>query len=430
MFRREELIFSLIGKEGSRRIKVLTGLRQSGKSTVLFGLFKEHLSTWGAAPDHILEVDLGAERNADLRDPERLEAYVRAGVAVPGEQYFVLIDGIELAFSAEELKAAPAPPARILSVLDAFLDLGNADVYVTGSSPAVLLGRVAAYLGERADVVPIFPISFREFCEDFRGSEKEAYAGYMKYGGLPHAAELESGEEKSEYLASVFEDIFSEDIIEQYQVNLPGVFVKMLNVLCSSVGTPVNDSRLARTIKTTRGLDIDPETVSSYLGYLEEAGLFSKARRYDVKRKKYYDYPSVYYCTDIGLRNARLGFREMEEAAVMKNIIYNELRTRGYTVDVGVVPVRWADEERKVHQKNCEIDFIARKGNKIYYIQSAPDVADPEKEREELRPLRAVRDFFRKILVSGSYTGSRIDEEGILRIGMTEFLLDENSLDS
>ena len=428
MIRRDDYIKRIIKKQWNGRVKIITGIRRSGKSTILFDLFKQHLINTGVSEDDIISIALDQNRYAALRDPDELAAYIRNRITDENRRYYLMIDEIQFAISSEELRNTDVP-VRIYGVLNEFLANKNVDIYVTGSNSKLLSKDISTEFRGRGDVIQIFPLSFREFVSGTDMDKRDAYDEYMMYGGMPYLTCLDSDEEKLQYLTDLFEEIYFKDIEERYQIGLPGILREITSELCSSVGSLTNASKLSRTIKSTKSLDVDSETVSSYLRYLQDAFLFSEAVRYDIKGKKYFEYPSKYYCTDIGLRNARLGLRQMEETHIMENIIYNELLIRGYVVDVGVIAIRETDENKKVHQKNCEVDFVARKGSKIYYLQSALNMDDPDKEKTEIRPYKAIDDSFKKIIVSKSYGKSWTDEKGILRIGLIDFLLDVNSLD-
>lgn len=428
MIERTRYVEALMKKRWNGRIKVITGIRRCGKSTIVFKLFKKQLLKTETDKEHIIEIALDEDKYAKLRDPEELSIYIRKKIKSTKDRYFVLIDEIQLAISYEELKN-PDVPVRIYGILNELLNRENVDVYVTGSNSKLLSKDIATEFRGRGDVVHVYPLSFAEFYSGYKGDKRDAYDEYIMYGGMPYLSQIYTDEEKYTYLSELFEEVYFKDIEGRYRIDLPRVLRGMTSFLCSSVGSLTNASKISRTIKTTQNVTADPETINTYLKYLKDAFLFSEAVRYDVKGKKYFEYPSKYYCTDIGLRNARLGFRQMEATHIMENVIYNELLVRGYIVDVGVVPIRESDENKVIHQKNCEVDFVARKGSKVYYIQSALSMDDPEKEKTEIRPLSAIGDSFRKIVVSGSYGKSWIDEAGILRIGMIDFLLDENSMD-
>lgn len=428
MIERKKYLEALIRRQWNHRIKVITGIRRCGKSTLLFELFREYLLSSGVSENNIISLALDDDLNEKYRDPHCLSAYVRELASDPAQKYYVLIDEIQFAISKEELRQKDQP-VRLYSVLNGFLRLKNIDVYVTGSNPKMLSKDISTEFRGRGDEVKVYPLSFREFYEACGQDKMDAYNEYSMYGGMPYLFTLDRDEDKYQYLSNLFEEIYFKDIEERYSIALPGVLRELTSDLCSSIGSLTNANKISRTLQSVKHMKVDSETISLYLNYLTESFLFSKAVRYDIKGKKYFDYPSKYYCTDIGLRNVRLGLRQQEETHIMENLIYNELIVRGCHVDVGVIPIVEKNQEGKREQKNCEIDFIAASGSKRYYIQSALNMDDPQKEKTEIRPLRAVKDSFKKIIVSKSYGKSWTDDAGILRINIIDFLLDENSLE-
>lgn len=419
---------ALIRRQWNHRIKVITGIRRCGKSTLLFELFRGYLLSSGVSENNIISLALDDDLNEKYRDPHCLSAYVRELASDPAQKYYVLIDEIQFAISKEELRQKDQP-VRLYSVLNGFLRLKNIDVYVTGSNSKMLSKDISTEFRGRGDEVKVYPLSFREFYEACGQDKMDAYNEYSMYGGMPYLFTLDRDEDKYQYLSNLFEEIYFKDIEERYSIALPGVLRELTSDLCSSIGSLTNANKISRTLQSVKHMKVDSETISLYLNYLTESFLFSEAVRYDIKGKKYFDYPSKYYCTDIGLRNVRLGLRQQEETHIMENLIYNELIVRGCHVDVGVIPIVEKNQEGKREQKNCEIDFIAASGSKRYYIQSALNMDDPQKEKTEIRPLSAVKDSFKKIIVSKSYGKSWTDEAGILRINIIDFLLDENSLE-
>ena len=428
MIERKKYLDALIRRQWNHRIKVITGIRRCGKSTLLFELFREYLLSSGVSENNIISLALDDDLNEKYRDPHCLSAYVRELASDPAQKYYVLIDEIQFAISKEELRQKDQP-VRLYSVLNGFLRLKNIDVYVTGSNSKMLSKDISTEFRGRGDEVKVYPLSFREFYEACGHDKMDAYNEYSMYGGMPYLYTLERDDDKYQYLSSLFEEIYFKDIEERYSIALPGVLRELTSDLCSSIGSLTNANKISRTLQSVKHIKVDNETISIYLNYLTESFLFSEAVRYDIKGKKYFDYPSKYYCTDIGLRNVRLGLRQQEETPIMENLIYNELVIRGYHVDIGVIPIVEKNQEGKREQKNCEIDFIAASGSKRYYIQSALSMDDPQKVKTEIRPLSAVKDSFKKIIVSKSYGKSWTDEEGILRINIIDFLLDENSLE-
>jgi predicted AAA+ superfamily ATPase len=428
MIERKKYLEALIRRQWNHRIKVITGIRRCGKSTLLFELFREYLLSSGISENNIISLALDDDLNEKYRDPHCLSAYVRELASDPAQKYYVLIDEIQFAISKEELRQKDQP-VRLYSVLNGFLRLKNIDVYVTGSNSKMLSKDISTEFRGRGDEVKVYPLSFREFYEACGQDKMDAYNEYSMYGGMPYLFTLDRDEDKYQYLSNLFEEIYFKDIEERYSIALPGVLRELTSDLCSSIGSLTNANKISRTLQSVKHMKVDSETISLYLNYLTESFLFSEAVRYDIKGKKYFDYPSKYYCTDIGLRNVRLGLRQQEETHIMENLIYNELIVRGCHVDVGVIPIVEKNQEGKREQKNCEIDFIAASGSKRYYIQTALNMDDPHKEKTEIRPLSAVKDSFKKIIVSKSYGKSWTDEAGILRINIIDFLLDENSLE-
>lgn len=428
MIERKRYLEKLIRKQWNGRIKIVTGIKRCGKSTLLFEIFKDYLYKQGVHDSNIISIALDDDLNSSLRDPGKLSSFVRERTSDKDQKYYVLIDEIQYAISKEELRDKDAP-VRLYGVLNGFLHLKNIDVYVTGSNSKMLSSDIATEFRGRGDVVKMYPLSFAEFYAVAGLEKQDAYNEYSMYGGMPYLLSLRLDDDKSEYLSDLFNEIYLKDIEDRYTIALPSVLRSLTDDLCSSVGSLTNASKIARTLQSARHIHVDAETIATYLNYLTESSLFSKAKRYDVKGKKYFEYPSKYYCADIGLRNIRLGLRQQEETHIMENIIYNELLCRGLLVDVGVIPITEKNSEGKWTQKNCEIDFVATRGSKKYYIQSAFNMDEPEKSQKELRPLRAVRDSFRKIVISKSYGKSWFDDDGILRINPTDFLLDPESLD-
>lgn len=427
MIRRERYLNQLIKKQWNGRIKIITGIRRCGKSTLLFDLFKAYLINEGVNEDHVIAIALDDDQNARFRSPDILSEHVRNICTDKEQKYYLLLDEVQYAISKAELKDKENPP-RLYSVLNGLLHLKNVDVYVTGSNSKLLSKDVMTEFRGRGDVVHIYPLSFGEFYEASGLDKADAYNEYMTYGGMPYLLRLESENEKFQYLNELFEEIYFKDIEERYTIGLPQVLRELTTNLCSSVGSLTNASKIARTVNSHKTEKTNSETISSYLGYLTDSFLFSKSERYDVKGKRYFEYPSKYYCTDVGLRNIRLGLRQQEETHILENLLYNELRVRGYQVDVGVVTVTESKPDGKRAQKSLEIDFIARKGSQMVYIQSALSMDDKQKQDSELRSLKAVNDSFQKIVVSKSYGKRWTDENGILRIGLVDFLLDESYL--
>ena len=428
IYNREKYVRILADKQWNGRIKVITGLRRCGKSTVLFDLFKAHLIENGVRPDHILEIALDIDENEKYRDPYEMSGFIREKCNRTDDKYYLFLDEIQYAISKEELRNRDEP-VRLYSVLNGFLYMKNIDVYVTGSNSKLLSKDVSTEFRGRGDNVHIYPLTFSEFLDFSRLEKHEAYDEYLMFGGMPYLLSLDTDEKKYNYLAELFEEIYFKDIEERYDIRLPGVLRELTSSLCSSVGSLTNASKISRAVGSVKGIKTDPETISSYLSYLTDSFLFSKVERYDIKGKKYFEYPSKYYAADVGLRNVRLGLRQQEETHIMENIIYNELICRGFAVDVGNVEIVERNQEDRRVQKNLEVDFIARRGSKKYYIQCALNMDNEEKAKAELKSLLSIDDSFKKMVISKSYGKSWTDDKGILRLGLMDFLTDETSID-
>lgn len=416
----------LISRKENGLIKVITGIRRCGKSYLLFNLFYNYLLSEGIGEENIVKITLDDDENEELRDPKKLSAYIRDKLRNNDKMHYVFIDEVQYAIRKEDLKTDK--PLPLYGVLNGLLRLSNVDVYVTGSNSKLLSKDVMTEFRGRGDEVRIYPLSFEEYYDFVGGDKADVFEEYARYGGLPLILSKKTSKEKVKYLSDLFKEVYFKDIEERYNIAMPEVMQLLADDLCSSVGSLTNSSKIANTLKTVKNVDVNSQTISTYLNYLEESFLFSQARRFDVKGKKYFSFPSKYYCTDMGLRNARLNFRQQEETHIMENIIYNTLIIRGYSVDVGVVEVTEKGKDGKKHQTQCEIDFVVNDGMNKYYIQSALNVDDENKEKTELRPLLATKDFFKKIIITKSRMKPWLDESGIMHIGLYDFLLDENCL--
>ncbi len=425
IIRRDSYLNRLIEKKENGLIKVITGIRRCGKCYLLFNLFYDYLAESGVKEEQIITVALDDDAFVQYRDPDELSKYLRSKI-VNKEQYYVLIDEVQYAISKEELKNPD--DIRLYNVLNGLMRLRNVDIYVTGSNSKMLTKDVLTAFRGRGDELKVFPISFKEYYDFAGGDKSDVYEEYALYGGMPLVLSKKSDVEKMSYLRGFFTEVYFKDIVERYDIALPDVLEELTDDLCSSIGSLTNAGKIANTLQSVKGIKVSSATVSSYLNYLTESFLFSNAKRYDVKGKRYFEYPSKYYCADVGLRNARLNFRQQEETHIMENIIYNELLCRGYSVDVGVVDIV-ERKDNKQSKKQCEIDFVVNVGSKKYYIQSALNVGDPTKMDTELRPLKNTKDFFKKIIVSKTSQKPWTDDDGILHLGLYEFLLNENALD-
>lgn len=425
VIQRNEYLDKMTGKKGNGLIKVITGIRRCGKSFLLFNLFYDHLLESGVKEEQIIMIALDDDLYLKYRDPDELSRYIR-GKIVNKDMYYILIDEIQYAITKEELKNPEN--IRLYNVLNGLMRLRNVDIYVTGSNSKMLTRDVLTAFRGRGDEIKVFPLSFAECFAYMGGDKSEAYEEYALYGGMPLVLTKKSSAEKMTYLQNLFTEVYFKDIVERYDIELPDVLSELTDDLCSSAGSLTNANKISNTLRTVRNLKVSSTTVSNYLNYLIESFLFSNAKRYDVKGKKYFEYPSKYYCTDIGLRNARLNFRQQEETHIMENIIYNELLRREYSVDVGVVEIVESSGGKRT-KKQCEIDFVINKGSKKYYIQSALNVSEPSKLEAELRPLKHIKDFFKKIIIVKTSMKPWTDENGILHLGLYEFLLNENALE-
>ena len=425
IIKRDEYLKKFIDRKENRLIKVITGIRRCGKSFLLFNLFYDYLIGSGVEEEQIIKIALDDDTFEKYRDSNELSKYIRERI-VNSDMYYILIDEVQYAITKEELKNSEN--IRLYNVLNGLMRLRNVDIYVTGSNSKMLTKDVLTAFRGRCDEIKIYPISFKEYYSIEGGDKSDAYEEYALYGGMPLVLTKKSDAEKMRYLQTLFTEVYFKDIEERYDIEMPDVLSELTDDLCSSVGSLTNASKIAKTLQTVKRVKVSSTTISSYLNYLIESFLFSNAKRYDVKGKKFFEYPSKYYCTDIGLRNARLNFRQQEETHIMENIIYNELLCREYSVDVGVVEIVETNEGQR-SKKQCEIDFVVNKGSKRYYIQSALNVSDASKLETELRPLKNTKDFFKKIIISKTSMRHWTDDDGILHMGLYDFLLNENSLD-
>lgn len=427
LIRRDRYLQKLVDRMGNGQIKVITGVRRCGKSFLVFNLFRDYLREQGIPDDHVIEIALDDDDNEALRDVRNLSRHIKEQLAAAGGMRYVLLDEVQFAITREEMRNHDIQ-VRLYGLLNGLLRKSNVDVYVTGSNSKMLSKDVATEFRGRGDVVEIHPLSFAEYYSHIGGDKVSALDNYLVYGGMPFALSKKDAQAKHEYLHGLFDEVYMRDIVERYEIEKPSVLSELIEDLCSSVGSLTNANKISRTLKSVKGVSVDNETVAAYLGYLTESFLFRCARRYDVKGKRYFEFPSKYYCEDVGLRNARLGFRQQEETHLMENVIYNELVARGYVVDVGVVEVSEKDADGKPRRKKVEIDFVATRAPEQVYIQSALSMNDFDKARAELRPLLAMRDFFRKVVVSKTTMPPWIDDTGIIHMGIYDFLLNETLL--
>jgi predicted AAA+ superfamily ATPase len=430
MYPREQYLKEIISKKDNGRIKIITGLRRSGKSVLLFQLYREWLLGEGVKEDQIIALALDILENARYRNPLELDKYVRDHMVDPKKRYYIFIDEIQFVSEIQN-PYVDNEDAKItfIDVILGFMHMDNADVYVTGSNSKMLSSDILTQFRDRGDEIRVYPLSFAEFYNEYEGDKRGAWQDYYTYGGMPLATSLESHEEKSRYLKDLFDRTYIKDVLERHEIkNDTEVLDILLDVLASGIGSLTNPSRLANTFKSERQIGIGSETIEKYIGYFEESFLIEKAVRYDVKGRKYIGTPAKYYYTDLGLRNARLGFRQLEETHIMENVLYNDLIRRGMNVDVGVVEYNTKDADGKKIRKQLEVDFVVNQGGKRFYIQSALSIADPGKKEQEIESLKRIPDSFSKMVVVRDYLKPWQDENGITYVGIEQFLLNEELL--
>lgn len=416
IFNRRLYVNQLIERKGNQMIKVVTGIRRCGKSYLLFNLFFDYLIQSGIDEDHIVCIRLDNRFNAAYRNPDKCLSYIISRITDKQAQYYLLVDEVQKMDEFED-------------VLNTCLQIPNLDCYVTGSNSKLLSSDIITEFRDRGDEIKLYPLSFSEYWESFPNkSWEQAWSEYSTYGGLPHTLQLATENSKINYLKDLFRKTYFRDIVDRYHINQTAPLSRLLDILCSSVGSLTNPKKLEDTFRSSGNTRLTDVTIRQYIEYFKDAFLLSEAERYDVKGKRYISTPLKYYLTDLGLRNARLNFRQIEETHLMENAIYNELLYRGYSVDVGVVEIYEKDENGKQIRKQTEIDFIVNQGSQRYYIQSAFDIPNSDKETQEMRPLRNVRDSFKKMIIVKADILPRRNDDGIVTMGLRQFLTDPNSL--
>lgn len=415
-FIRDYYLNELNIRRHNNMIKIVTGMRRCGKSFLLFNLFADNLLTEGVKEDHIIKINLEDRRRKSLRDPDELLKYIDAHI-VDKEMHYILLDEVQYVNEFED-------------VLNSYLNMANTDVYVTGSNARFLSKDVITEFRGRGDEIRIHPFSFNEFlgCKPTNADHTSLIQEYMTYGGLPQVILANTEGEKKSYLRSLFANTYLKDIKERYDIKNDDDMDELTNILASNIGGLTNPHKLANTFHSVKKSNISQDTIKRYLDYLQDAFLVERAVRYNIKGRHYVDTPYKYYFEDLGLRNARLNFRQMEETHLMENLIYNELRNRGYSVDVGEVNIRVPTIDGKKERKQLEVDFVCNQGFKRYYIQSAYSLADDSKREQELKPLRSITDGFRKIVITGGLQPRYQNDDGILFVSLYDFLTDPNSL--
>ena len=413
--KRDKYLNDLINRMHNGMIKVVTGIRRCGKSYLLFNIFKNYLLEQGVPASHIIMIELDQRKNKKYRDPDVILDYIESLIEEDG-QYYIMLDEVQMLQEFEE-------------VLNSLLHIRNSDVYVTVSNSKFLSKYVITEFRGRGDEIHIYPLTFKEFMEAYDGDMYHGWAEYVVYGGLPLTVTMKTEEQKISYLTNLFKETYLRDIIERYHIEKIQELEDLINILASSIGSLTNPPKLEATFKSVIQSTISLNTIRQYIEYLEDAFIINKANRYNVKGRKYIGTPLKYYFEDVGLRNARLGFRQVEETHLMENVIYNELRSRGYSVDVGMVEKRGVNKDGKEYRSQLEIDFVANLGSKRYYIQSAFSMPTEEKRIQEKASLVNINDSFKKIIVVKDIVNVTRDEDGITTMSIYDFLLKENSLE-
>lgn len=399
----------LIASKHNGLIKIITGLRRCGKSYLLFKLFKEHLRNVGVDDNHIIQVDLEDRRNKNLRNPDVLLAHIDSKMK-DNDMYYILLDEVQCVKDFED-------------VLNSYLKIENADIYVTGSNSKFLSTDIITEFRGRGTQICVHPLSFAEIMSVDQRHPIDVWNDYYTYGGLPLVLSLSTDEAKESYLKDLYAKVYLTDIKDRYSIRCDSELQELLQIIASTIGSPTNPSKLENTFKSVKNVTLSSKTINTYLSYLEDAFLIEKSIRYDIKGKKYINTLAKHYFTDMGIRNAILGFRQMEENHIMENVIYNELRIRGYSVDVGMVETRPLNREGKRIRKQYEVDFVANRGSQRYYIQSAFIMPTDSKERQESNSLLNIDDAFKKIIIVKDYIKPKRNQLGIITIGLIDFLL-------
>lgn len=414
--KRNSYLKQLISGKQNGLIKIVTGIRRCGKSYLLFKIFRNHLLEQGVTPDHIISLALDDILNEEYCDPKKLVLYIKENIK-DSQIHYVLLDEVQMV-------------DNFVGALNSLLHIDNVDVYVTGSNSKFLSSDIATEFRGRGDEIRIYPLSFSEFLSEYNGDKNDAWRDYITYGGLPLILSLESSQQKSNYLHNLYQTVYLKDLIDRNGIKKAVEFDALTKVMASSIGSPCNPNKLSNTFKSVSNTDLSSITIDNYLGFLQDAFLLEKASRYDIKGKKYIGTLSKYYFVDMGLRNCLLGFRQIEETHLMENVIYNELRSRGYLVDVGVVETRTRTENQGMLRKQLEIDFVVNNGSKRYYIQSALSLPNEEKIDQEMASLKNVSDSFQKIIIVKDNIVPHHNESGILFINLYDFLLNREILES
>jgi len=423
---RDRYLNQIIDRKENGLIKIITGIRRCGKSYLLFTLYYDYLLQSGVKDDHIIKIALDDDDNKELRDPDKLSAFLRSKLGEDKDIYYILLDEVQFAISNEELRKNE--PIRLYGILNGLLRRNNVDIYITGSNSKFLSSDVMTEFRGRGDEVRVYPLSFSEFFSVYEGDKYEAFTEYSTYGGLPLVLTQKSDADKSKYLRDNLSETYIKDVVERHNIQGNVVMDTLVEILASAIGSLTNPPKLAKTFKSSQ-IDTNEGTVSTYINHLVNAFIINRAERYDVKGRKYIDSPFKYYFTDIGLRNAALNFRQQERTHIMENIIYNELLIRGYNVDVGIVNYSGKTPDGKRTTIHSEVDFVCNLGSKRYYIQSAFAIPDSEKMNQETASLDRINDSFKKIIIVGDIIKPWTNENGYLIMSIYDFLLKPDSLE-
>lgn len=412
---RNQYLKQLISGEGNHLIKIVTGLRRCGKSFLLFKIFTNYLQNKGISEDHIIKVDLENIHNIALREPIALVNHIDA-LMKDDRMYYILLDEVQHVSNFED-------------VLNSYLKIDNADIYVTGSNSKFLSSDIVTEFRGRGDEIRMYPLSFAEYYQAVEGDVMDVWRDYFTFGGLPQIVQISTDQKKVQYLKNLYRTVYKKDLEERNRISKSVEFDELTKIMASIIGSPCNPTKLSNTFKSLSNGELSSATISLYLNFLEDSFLIEKALRYDVKGKKYINSLSKFYFMDIGLRNALLDFRQQEETHIMENVIYNELRMRGYSVDVGIVEIKKRSSNQGWERKQLEVDFVANLGSKRYYIQSALAMPDTEKMKQECASLCIINDNFKKIIVVKDYIKPWYNENGILILGLFDFLLKPQLID-
>jgi len=427
---RTQYLNKLIEKRGNAFIKVITGVRRCGKSYLLFNLYRDYLKSIQVEDKHIIELALDEVRSAKYRNPIELDKYIREQIIDKDSMYYVFLDEIQKVSEIQNPYVDEGAKIGFVDVLLGLMKIKNVDLYVTGSNSKMLSSDILTEFKDRGDEVKVNPLTFKEFYAAYEGEKRNAWKEYFTYGGMPVVLSRKTHEEKSKYLKDLFAKTYITDVIERHRIlNDKEVLEELLNIVSSSIGSLTNPRKLSNTFLSVKKIKISSATISNYLDYFIDAFIICKSYRFDIKGKKYIDTPLKYYFSDVGLRNARLNFRQQEENHIMENIIYNELVARAFDIDVGVVEYNQKNKMGKSQRFQLEVDFIANKNSRKYYIQSALSVSDEEKRKQETNSLYRIDDSFKKIIVVKDDIIPWHDEKGVLYVGVEQFLLDEAAMD-